>query len=96
MLASVVINVASSNVDQMYEYESKTIIQQVTENLFGDVIIESVEDLYNLDDSPDYLYVKFVDSGYAIYSSQTLDLLEYSLNSTLPYSGVNKKYYAVN
>jgi len=46
--------------------------------LFGDISIKSGEYLYNLDESPDFIYVEFEDFGYAIYSSQTLDILEYS------------------
>ena len=41
------------------DIKSITIIQKVSEDLFGDVIINSIEYLYNLDDDADYVYVTF-------------------------------------
>lgn len=58
--------------------KAQTDIQKVSNELFGDISIKSGEYLYNLDESPDFIYVEFEDFGYAIYSSQTLDILEYS------------------
>lgn len=71
----------------------QTDIQKVSNELFGDISIKSSEFLYNLDESPDFIYLEFEDSGYAIFSSKTLDVLEYSLSGTLPYVGQSKKYY---
>jgi len=76
--------------------QSKTItfIESVSKNLIGDVSVNTVEYLYNLDDSPDYIYVKYKNNGYAVFSSNTLNILEYSLKGDLPYPELNKKYYA--
>lgn len=68
----------------------QTDIQKVSNELFGDISIKSSEYLYNLDESPDFIYVEFEDFGYAIYSSQKLDLLEYSLSGALPYTAQSK------
>jgi hypothetical protein len=82
-------NAAAASGDRI----EQTVIQKVSNELFGNISIKSSEYLYNLDESPDFIYVEFADSGYAIYSSQTLDVLEYSLSGTLPYATQSKKYY---
>ncbi|MDR1094604.1 MAG: hypothetical protein LBL66_10715 [Clostridiales bacterium] len=69
-------------------------IATVSRELFGDAEIESRGYLYNLDDSPDYIYTDFGDLGYAVYARETFELLEYSLSSGLPYSSGSRKYYA--
>ena len=74
--------------------EQVTLIKEVTNDLFNNVEISSMEYLYNLDESPDYIYVEFEGSGYVVYSSETLDVMEYSLNGSLPYNTDEKKYYA--
>lgn len=56
--------------------------------------IASCENLYNLDGSADFIYIKFENAGYAIYSKQTMELMEYSMNSNLPYKSNEIKYYA--
>ena len=74
--------------------EQVTLIKEVTNDLFNNVEISSMEYLYNLDESPDYIYVEFEGSGYVVYSSETLDVMEYSLKGSLPYNTDEKKYYA--
>ncbi len=74
--------------------EQVTLIKEVTNDLFNNVEISSMEYLYNLDESPDYIYVEFEGSGYVVYSSETLDVMEYSLKGFLPYNTDEKKYYA--
>jgi hypothetical protein len=71
----------------------QTDILKVSNELFVDISIKLSKYLYNLDESPDFIYVEFEDFGYAIYSSQTLDVLEYSLSGALPYTAQSKKYY---
>ena len=74
--------------------EQVTLIKEVTNDLFNNVEISLMEYLYNLDESPDYIYVEFEGSGYVVYSSETLDVMEYSLKGSLPYNTDEKKYYA--
>ena len=74
--------------------ETIAIIESISKNLIGDVSVNTVEYLYNLDDSPDYIYVKYKNNGYAVFSSNNLNILEYSLEGDLPYPELNKKYYA--
>lgn len=72
-----------------------TSAQTVSQEMFGNIQIQSSEYLYGLNDSPDYVYVDFGDSGYAIYYRETMELLEYSPIGSLPYSdNLGKKYYA--
>ena len=92
-LGMIVVNIKVFASELNSEANSKTIIQEISEDLFGNVSVKTVEYLYNLDESPDYVYVTFENSGYAIYSSSTLDLLEYSMEGNLPYPSGKKKYY---
>lgn len=51
--------------------------------------------LYNLDDSIDYIYTEFENGGYVVFSRETMEMMEYSLNGTLPYTNSStKEYYA--
>lgn len=93
-LCTIFLNIKVFAYDLNNETNSKSIIQEISENLFGNLSVKSVEYLYNLDDSPDYVYATFENCGYAVYSSDTLDLLEYSLEGNLPYPSGNKKYYS--
>jgi len=61
-------------------------IENVTQALFGDKQINKTEYLYNLNDSPDFVYVEFSDYGYAVYLRETAELLEYAPSGRLPYS----------
>lgn len=58
-------------------------------------IADEIGYLYNFDDSPDYIYIDFIDNaGYAIFSETTLEILEYSENCSFPFEGIKeKKYY---
>ena len=69
-------------------------IEQVADEMFGDINIKSSEYLYNLDDSADYIYVEF-DEGYAVFLKDTMELLEYSAQGKLNYPEIETtKYYA--
>ena len=68
-------------------------IELISQEMFGDVRISSEEFLYNLDDSPDFIYVDFEDSGYAIFAADSLELLEYSANGSLPYQDTRARRY---
>lgn len=70
-------------------------IEQVADELFGDVSVEKSEYLYNLDDSADYIYLEFENGGYAVFLKQTMELLEYSPQGKLDYpETTSAKYYA--
>ncbi len=65
------------------------------QSAFDGKTLRSYEYIYNLDDSADYIYVEFEEGGYVVFSSETMEMMEYSLQGTLPYSSSNaKKYYA--
>ena len=72
----------------------QSVIQTEINELFGSIEISSCDYLYNLDESGDFIYVEFVDSGYVILSALTLDVLEYSYGSRPPFVCDERKYYA--
>lgn len=57
--------------------------------------VDSIGYLYNLDGSPNYIYVDFMGkNGYVIFSEETLEILEYTNNGFFPYESINEqKYY---
>lgn len=61
---------------------------------FENKVISSLEKLYNLDGSADFIYVEFENGGYAVYAQQTMELLEYSLQDKIPFQSQQTKYYA--
>ena len=75
-------------------YLSNLTIQEYVNNKFGNIRVDGCEYLYNLDESPDYIYIEFEEEGYAILSSSTLDVMEYSYSGRIPYEDSTKKYYA--
>jgi hypothetical protein len=88
---------ASSDKDSNFfdgDTGSSFYIKKISNELFGDVKIKSSEYLYNLDGSSDYIYVDFENSGYAVYSRETMELLEYAPEGSLPYQNTGaSKYY---
>jgi hypothetical protein len=68
---------------------------QTFESLFMDKEIEATGYLYNYDESADYIYIYFKGfTGYAIFTEETLELLEYSAVGDFPFMTVeSKKYY---
>ena len=71
-------------------------VKFITNELFGDNSIATIENLYNFNDSPDYIYVEFGNGGYVVYFAETMEMMEYSLSGNLferTDSG-SKKYYA--
>ena len=69
-------------------------VDKVTREIFGDMRIKSREYLYNLDGSPDFIYVDFEDYGYAVYLRETLEMLEYAPWGSLPYPDTGEiRYY---
>lgn len=73
----------------------KTKIEDFVQSVFGKRQISSCEYIYNLDDSADYICVTFESGGYVIYAKETMEMLEYNLEGSLPYDKTaSKKYYA--
>lgn len=69
-------------------------IQKITYELFEDAKIKSYEHLYGFNDAPDFIYVGFENSGYAIYLRDNLELLEFSPKGSLPFPANGaRKYY---
>ena len=54
-------------------------------DIIKDITPDSCEYLYSIDGSSDYIYAELDGGGYAVFLSQTLELLEYSPRGTLPY-----------
>ena len=76
-------------------YEQENEIIEETQRIFGDVIVDNIEFLYGFNESPDYVYVNFENSGYVIYFYNTLEIMEYSYEKNINYDNANsKKYYA--
>lgn len=61
--------------------------------LFGEKTILNADYLYNFDDEEIFIYSEFLEGGYCIISKDGETILEYSLNGSGPYVGVEKKYY---
>lgn len=77
------------------ELEEQELFIEETNKIFGTIEIESIEYLYNFNDSPDYVYVDFQGLGYVIYYRSTLEMMEYSYEFDLDYSNIeSRKYYA--
>jgi len=71
-----------------------TDIRKISQELFGDVIIDSQEFLFNLDESPDFIYVDFTNYGYAVFAAESLELLEFAAQGSLPYQNTRgRRYY---
>jgi len=71
----------------------KTDIEKISQELLGDVVIGYIEFLYNLDDSPDFIYVDFTNYGYAVFAAESLELLEFSAKGSLPYRNTRGRRY---
>lgn len=92
--ASQTLNIQNKTDAEIIEND-KTIIEKIVYKIFGNCEIKNCEVMYNLDKSPDYIYVEFEPTGYAIFSSVTMELMEYGLLSKCPYlDTAAKKYYA--
>ena len=69
--------------------------ENTLQSTFSGKTIRDCEYVYNLDDSADYIYVAFEEGGYALFSRDTMEMMEYSLQGALPYSNSStKNYYA--
>ncbi len=66
---------------------------QSLQTAFANKSISSCEFIYNLDDFADYIYVEFKGGGYAIFSKNTMEMMEYSMEGSLPLSDSTDKYY---
>lgn len=70
-------------------------VDRMSQELFGNVRIEGKEFLYNLDDSPDFIHVSFAGTGYAVFAAESLELMEYSPQGSLPFkNGQSQRYYS--
>lgn len=93
---------ASVNNDSKIEQEkldsdnkSKEESQVSINTLFEKNSIQSYDLMYNLDDSADYFYVEFEQGGYDIFTIKTMEMLEFSLQGSIPFiNSRSKKYYA--
>ncbi len=69
-------------------------IEKVITDLFGDIEVAHGEFLYNFDQSPDYVYIEFENTGYAVFLKETMELLEFSPTGKLHYPEImSYKYY---
>lgn len=59
--------------DDVISYDKN--VDEISQELFGNMGIKTKEYLYNFDDSPDYIYIDFENYGYAVYLRETLELL---------------------
>lgn len=82
-------------IDKRDANSSEEIKGEDINNIFGEKNIYTWKMLYSLDEGDDFVYVEFEKGGYAVFSSKTKEMMEYSLQGTLPYSDSSKKeYYA--
>ena len=68
-------------------------IERISQELFGNVTIGTNEFLFNLDESPDFIYVNFTNSGYAVFAAESLELLEFAAQGSLPYQNIRARRY---
>ena len=68
-------------------------IEKLSQEMFGNVHIGSEEFLFNLDESPDFIYVDYTNSGYAVFAAESLELLEYAAQGSLPYQDTQARRY---
>ena len=98
VLAIIPENISSDDLTEAEKIELNTYkasINDFVKPVFGERQISSCEYIYNLDDSADYIYVEFESGGYVVYAKETMEMLEYSLQGSLPYDETDaKKYYA--
>lgn len=75
--------------------ETNYTVEKVVADLFGDdAKIAYGEFLYNFDQSSDYVYVEFENTGYAVFLKETMELLEFSPTGKLCYPEIMSfKYY---
>lgn len=75
--------------------ETNYTVEKVVADLFGDdAKIAYGEFLYNFDQSSDYVYVEFKNTGYAVFLKETMELLEFSPTGKLCYPEIMSfKYY---
>lgn len=85
---------SSENVEEYKETASKD-DENTLQSAFSNKTIRACEYVYNLDDAADYIYVEFEEGGYALFARETMEMMEYSLQGTLPYSDSSiRNYYA--
>lgn len=91
MFANGTVFASAESERSIYSYD----INVMSQELFGNARIENKEFLYNLDDSPDFIHVSFAGTGYAVFAAESLELMEYSPQGSLPFkSGQSKRYYS--
>ena len=94
LLLSTILLLAAVFSSASFEGNTFREFERITLETFDDVKIKTTEFLYNYDGSADYVYTEFEDSGYAVYLKENMELLEYSLDGSLPYQNARaKKYY---
>lgn len=85
---------SSEDVKEYPEISSKD-GANILQPTFSGKTIQTCKYVYNLDDSADYIYIAFYEGGYALFSRDTMEIMEYSLQGELPYSDSSvKNYYA--
>lgn len=73
--------------------ENAFTVNQISEDLFGTSEINYSCNLYNYDESEDFIYVEYKNGGYAVFFKPTMELMEYSKNGRLPYANTSDKQY---
>ena len=78
------------------EEDEQELFIEETIKIFGNVEINSIEYLYNFNDSPDYVYVDFEGLGYVIFYRTTLEMMKYSYEFDLDYSNIDSRQLIIN
>lgn len=73
-----------------YSNEDNLNLEGKIVELFGEKTILNADYLYNFDDEEIFIYSEFLEGGYCIISKDGETILEYSLNGSGPYVGVEK------
>lgn len=88
-------NAEEIHIEKQESLLSKDSNETTLQSILKSKTINYGEYLYNLDESPDYIYLEFAEGGYVVLSCITEEIMEYSPLGTLPFSdSLDKDYYA--
>jgi len=83
-LANAVSTLLENEEIKVTETEAKTIRERVFQ-IFPQENVNSIEPLYSLDGQPDFTLVSFKKQGYAVFFSQSGEILEYDMQAASPF-----------
>jgi len=97
LMVALIIVTFAGNFTQKVSVHAEELLQEESSSvydLFSKKKIETTGYLFNYDESADYIYVDFADStGYAVFTEETMELLEYTTVGNFPYKVTDSIMY---